>query len=305
MPWLLGQIPNLWDSFVFHWPILEDVSLVGLTPGSAGVTCSFDGLYAFEDAPEMSILTKLCLIASTAKTIYENSPVYFDIAAKAPRLTTRFPQCCGHRPYQFTTHFGVQQYYKCILPILSQCQNLVDNLGEYFVRGPTPPCSMSSRALHSSPYAAPSPSCHVCNAPLSERLRFGAFCNVASSSKRTDHDAPYRRCASSPRTIEWRVCPVCFCQFGRGSTLQQDVEKSRWRVPEGAMRIKTVRIELAVMIHPEDLDVKKLHAMLGHTELLRRMKIFKDEGLDVSVVVCEHWSRLATLPIKERRRTYL
>ncbi|KAF9004913.1 hypothetical protein BDZ89DRAFT_1080305 [Hymenopellis radicata] len=448
MPWLLGQVcrhwravalqtPSLWDSFVggdssqkvFHWPILEDVlsrsgnsplevSLVGLTPGSAGVlarhasrlrelqvTCSFDGLYAFEDAPEMSILTNLCLIASTTKTIYENSPVYFDIASKAPRLTHVFLNAAVTvhitllrivlLPWPQITHLelelGYNNYYKCILPILSQCQNLRPP-GEYFLRGPTPPSiyvfpRLTFLAIRSSLTIL---SCMQCPALRTFALRgvlqcgefiekdwldFRAFMDRSRCTLQEvrlipednryqpaifsapleefltfvshvprlviDHTrAPYTmglpgtldRVAGVPGVVAFpelqmltlkaeatallKLLPVW-----AGLTLQQDVEKvlirsveSRWRVPEGAMRIKTVRIELAVMIRydgivdyedPEDLDVKKLHAMLGHTELLRRMKIFKDEGLDVSVVVCEHWSRLATLPIKERRRTYL
>ncbi|KAF9018076.1 hypothetical protein BDZ89DRAFT_1074200, partial [Hymenopellis radicata] len=141
------------------WPILEEVlnrsgnsplevSLVDLTPRSASMlaqhasrlselrlTCGFDTLRALKDAPEMSMLTKLCL---TPEHFDEDpEPVHFDIASKAPRLThvvldatrvfvdvPRFILL----PWPQITHLDLELgygNYHYIIDILSQCQNLV------------------------------------------------------------------------------------------------------------------------------------------------------------------------------------
>ncbi|KAF9018102.1 hypothetical protein BDZ89DRAFT_1074240 [Hymenopellis radicata] len=72
--------------------------------------------------------------------------------------------------------------------------------------------------------------------------------------------------------------------------------ESSWRVPEGATRIRKAIIELSRTIQGlrhddfEDPDVKVLYEKLNGTKLLKKMKILKDEGLDVSVVFCVRWS---------------
>ncbi|KAF9019615.1 hypothetical protein BDZ89DRAFT_1072861 [Hymenopellis radicata] len=65
--------------------------------------------------------------------------------------------------------------------------------------------------------------------------------------------------------------------------------ESRWRVPDGAVRIRMARIELSMEIDFEDPVVKVLYEKLKGTKLLKKMKILKDEGLDVSVVLCVRW----------------
>ncbi|KAF9004912.1 hypothetical protein BDZ89DRAFT_604466 [Hymenopellis radicata] len=87
-----------------------------------------------------------------------------------------------------------------------------------------------------------------------------------------------------------------------GPVLQQNVEdelivavESRWRVPVGAPMLRMARIELSMTIRGSryddtvDRDVKVLHEKLKGTELLQKMEILKDEGLDVSITVCVRW----------------
>ncbi|KAF9022617.1 hypothetical protein BDZ89DRAFT_1070554 [Hymenopellis radicata] len=184
MPWLLGQVCRHWRAVAwqspsllvgrdslrrdFHGPILEEVlnrsgniplevSLVNPTPGSASILarhasrlselqmiCRFDTLRAFKDAPEMSILTKLCLIASTdGETISDSEPVYFDVASKAPRLThiildaalvsVNLPRVIL-LPWPQITHLELvlgYYNYQYIIDILSQCRNLVSFTDSY------------------------------------------------------------------------------------------------------------------------------------------------------------------------------
>ncbi|KAF9018083.1 hypothetical protein BDZ89DRAFT_1165383 [Hymenopellis radicata] len=167
------QSPGLWNSFVggdssrkaFNGPILEEVlnrsgnsplevSLVDLMPRSASMLaqrasrlselqlkCYFGTLYALKDAPEMSILTKLSLIALTAETV--SGPVLFDIVSKAPRLThvvlnvvlvyDKLPRVIL-LPWPQITHLELvlgSFNYQYIIDILSQCRNLVSFTDSY------------------------------------------------------------------------------------------------------------------------------------------------------------------------------
>ncbi|KAF9019620.1 hypothetical protein BDZ89DRAFT_310447 [Hymenopellis radicata] len=169
---LACQTPSLWNSFVagryfsedaFHEPILKEVlnrsgntplhvSLDGLCTSMLArhasrlselqVTCCFDGLCDFKAAPEMSILTKLCL---NVRYIFEphSGRVYFDIASKAPRLThvvlnvvyvsVDLPRALL-LPWPQITHLELElgiNNYQTIIGILSQCLNLVSFTDSY------------------------------------------------------------------------------------------------------------------------------------------------------------------------------
>ncbi|KAF9022604.1 hypothetical protein BDZ89DRAFT_1115431 [Hymenopellis radicata] len=171
---VVSQNPSLWNSFVcesssqkasIHGRILEEVLnrsgntplevfVFSLTPESASIlahhasrlselrlTCDLDNLRALKDAPEMTMLTKLCL---TTRHYYEHSePVHFDIASKAPRLThvvlkaknvfANVPHCIL-LPWSQITHLELElgpDNYHYIIDILSQCQNLVSFTGSY------------------------------------------------------------------------------------------------------------------------------------------------------------------------------
>ncbi|KAF9022622.1 hypothetical protein BDZ89DRAFT_1070564 [Hymenopellis radicata] len=175
---LACQTPSLWNSFAgqyssrraFHEPILEEVlnrsgntplhvslKVVGLTLRCTSVlarhasrlselqvTCCFEALYAFKAAPEMSILTKLCLTTDRIDHLDPNSGlIYFNIASKAPRLThvvlnVVFVSVDLPRvlllPWSQITRLELElgtNNYQYIIDILSQCLNLVSFRDSY------------------------------------------------------------------------------------------------------------------------------------------------------------------------------
>ncbi|KAF9018081.1 hypothetical protein BDZ89DRAFT_1074211 [Hymenopellis radicata] len=390
----LWQTPSLWNSFVgrdslrrdFHGPILEEVlnrsgntplevSLVDLTPSSASmlsqhasrlselqVTCCFKTLYVLKDAPEMSILTKLCL---KVENIYEpdSGRVCFDIASKAPRLThiildaalvsINLPRVIL-LPWPQITHLELvlgYYNYQYIIDILSQCRNLVSFTDSYR-EGPRPVTYTLRRQTPPSIYIFPRLTFLAIRSPLvilsymqcpalqtfalrglfqhsgfidTDWVDFRAFmdrsrCTLqevrlieGDLNNSTFFSAPLQEflafVSHVPRVeIDFAHSPmsrkgiinrednvITFPELQHVEDELIEAVESRWRVPEGAVRIGMARIALSMKIRGlryddfEDPDVKVYEKLKG-TKLLKKMKILKDEGLDVSVVVCVRWS---------------
>ncbi|KAF9018093.1 hypothetical protein BDZ89DRAFT_358514 [Hymenopellis radicata] len=382
------QNPSLWNLFVgeessrevFYGPILEEVlnrsgnthlavSLVNSTAGSASIlarhasrlsevrlVCDFETLRALKDAPEMSMLTKLCL---TPEYYDEDpEPVPFDIASKAPRLTHVVLDATSAfvnvprfilLPWPQITHLDLELGYgdyHYIIDILSQCLNLVsftdssqedahaDNELEHTrpaicvlprltflaICGPLTVLSyMQCPALQT--FALPGVS-QCTNFTQTDWVNFRTFmdrsqCALQEVRLMADDDLSNFLAFVShvPRVeIDFAHSPmgcngimdnvIAFPELqvltlkANASIFLDTGIHTLWGLEDELIGLSSTILQC---LHDdfEDPDVKVLYEKLKGTKLLKKMKILKDEGLDVSIVFCVRWESSHAWIVKE------
>ncbi|KAF9004919.1 hypothetical protein BDZ89DRAFT_1169080 [Hymenopellis radicata] len=273
-----------------------------------GLTCDLDNLRALKDAPEMTMLTKLSprlthVVLKTSLELGPNNYRYIiDILTQCLHLVS-FTDGYRDNPYRISPNYVLQRRtpssiyvfprltflaIRSPLAILSYMQ--CPALQTFALRG-----SFQDDAFTETDWEDFSVFMDTSRCTLQEV----AF--IPENYMHAHRSAPLQKLLMFVSIIDREDNVIAFPEVqiltlkADASALLDPLPQNLWRVPVGAAMLRMARIELSMTIQGSryddtvDRDVKVLHEKLKGTELLQKMEILKDEGLDVSITVCVRW----------------